>query len=324
LDAGGGERVALPNGQPVHKYDLIIVNPDGSVGFLANAFEITELAPPEIASVTPASIVAATNQQIVVAGTNFRDSTLSLTCETPTGTYVQAPVTSGTVSCGTNAKCTQSGTVNASNVPPGSICVLTLTNSDGSYANYSAIGVTNPSLNLSDPKPGTLMNVGRRALVSAAGNATSAARFVYAIGGDNGSTTTHSSVEFAPVDLFGNMRPWEMAQYDLGTGRAFAASVTLGRYVYVFGGTDGSKAVATGQRAMILSPREVPELDVEDIVPDDAGLDPGYWFYRVSALLSPTDPHNPSGETLPSDEFIVKVPSFPGKKIQVVLRWVAR
>jgi hypothetical protein len=245
----------VPENQPVHVYDLIVVNPDGSVGFLANAFEITELRPPEIASVTPASIVAATNQQVLVAGHSFRASTITVTCETPTGTMVQPPVVSGAVSCTANGKCSQQATIDASSVPAGSVCVLTLTNSDGSYANYSAIGVTNPSLNLSNPKAGTLMNIGRRALVAPSGNATSAARFVYAVGGDNGGTTTHQSVEFASVDLFGNMKDWEMSAYGLGTGRSFAASTTLGRYLYVYGGSNGSNAVATAQRAMILSPR---------------------------------------------------------------------
>ena len=62
---------------------------------------------------------------------------------------------------------------------------MRLTNPDGSYCDYSAIGITTPSLNLADARKGTDMNVGRRALASAAGQATPAARFVYAIGGDD-------------------------------------------------------------------------------------------------------------------------------------------
>jgi len=74
---------------------------------------------------------------------------------------------------------------------------------------------------------------------------------------------------------------------------------------------------------MILNPREVPSVDVDDIVPAAAGLDPGYWFYRVATTFTATDTDNPLGESLASDEFIVKVPTFPGKKIQVVLKWTA-
>ena len=72
---------------------------------------------------------------------------------------------------------------------------------------------------------------------------------------------------------------------------------------------------------MILDPAEVPALDVGDIFPAPAGLDPGYWIYRVSALFSAADLDNPLGESLPSDEVILKVPSFTGKKIQVLLAW---
>jgi hypothetical protein len=74
---------------------------------------------------------------------------------------------------------------------------------------------------------------------------------------------------------------------------------------------------------MILDPREVPSLDIDDLVPAALGLDPGYWLYRVSATFAANDADNPGGESLPSDEFIVKVPLFPGKKIQVVLAWKA-
>jgi len=97
----------------------------------------------------------------------------------------------------------------------------------------------------------------------------------------------------------------------------------MGLYIYVMGGSDGTKAVNSTRRAMILNPREVPQLDVDDIVPAANGLDAGYWFYRVATTFDVTDTDNPLGESLASDEFIVKVPVFPGKKIQVVLKWAA-
>lgn len=57
------------------------------------------------------------------------------------------------------------------------------------------------SLNLETPKPGTEMNLPRRGLVSAAAKATSAARFVFAVAGDDGGANVYNSVESAPVDL---------------------------------------------------------------------------------------------------------------------------
>jgi hypothetical protein len=317
----------VPKDQPVHGYDLVVVNPDGSVGLLSNAFTIEQLAPPTIDTVTPASMIAAAGQVLKVAGKNFRGSTLSLSCVDAAGAVETAPaVVSGTVTCDGQQNCTQNATVNASALGVGSTCVLRLANTDESYVDFSAIGVTNSSLNLTDPKVGTDMTVGRRALSAASADATSAARFVYAIGGDGGKAVEDApfkSVEYAPVDALGNMGAWKPAAYDLGTGRSFAASTKVGRYIYLMGGSDGATALDSALRAMVLSPREVPTLDVDDIVPATQGLDAGYYFYKVSATFSAADSDNPSGESLPSDEFIVKVPTFPGKKIQVVLKWTA-
>lgn len=317
----------VPKNQPVHAYDLIVVNPDGTVGYLANAFVVQAVPPPTVAAVTPSSIVAAAGQSVVVSGKNFSGSTITVTCQSG-GNTVSPPVTSGPVNCpGPGVDCTQSAVIDASGLAAGAVCILRITNADGSYFDYSAIGVTNSSLNLSLPKAGSDLQVGRRALVAAAADATTSARFVYAIGGDGGpamAATPFSSTELASVDLFGNMGAWSLQPAStLATARAFAGSATIGRYLYVFGGTDGANALASAERAMILNPSEVPLLDIDDIVPADTGLDPGYWLYRVSATFTAGDPENPSGESLPSDEFIVKVPTVVGKKIQVVLSWSA-
>lgn len=315
----------VPSGQPVHGYDLIVVNPDGTVGLLAKAFTVEQLAPPTIDAATPSSIVAAANQVVKLSGKNFRASTVTATCSSGATTVTPA-VTSATETCDAQQNCTQSATINGSTLAAGESCVLRLTNSDGSYVDYSAVGVTNSSLNLNDPAAGSDLTVGRRALAAAAADATSAARFVYAIGGDGGKATEDApfaSVEFAAVDLAGKMGAWQLLPYDLGSGRSFAASAKVGRYIYLMGGSDGSTALDSSLRAMVLSPREVPSLDVDDIVPAAQGLAAGYYFYKVAATFDSTDLDNPSGESLPSDEFIVKVPAFPGKKIQVMLKWTA-
>src|SRR6185436_3343590 len=109
------------------------------------------------------------------------------------------------------------------------------------YGEYSAIGVTGPSLNLSTPQKGTDMVVGRRALAASSGNATSAARFVYAVGGDNGMVSgALDSTEFAPVDVFGKFGAWQLQQYTLKAPRTLAGAATVGRYIYVVGGDDGT------------------------------------------------------------------------------------
>jgi hypothetical protein len=318
----------VPKNQPAHVYDLIVVNPDGSVGLLTNAFTVQSVAPPTIASVTPSSIVNATGQQVKVSGKNFSGSTVSLSCVDANGNAVAAPpVTFGADVCDAAQNCTQNASINGSTLPVGSICVLRATNTDGSYFDFSAIGVTNSSLNLPGTHVGTSLNVGRRALIASGGNATASARFIYAIGGDGGAAMANApfnSTEVASVDLFGNMGAWKLqAASTLGTPRSFAASATVGRYIYVAGGSDGASAVATAERAMILNPQEVPSMDIDDLIPSAVGLDPGYWFYRVSATFTAGDLDNPGGESLASDEFIVKVPTFVGKKIQVALAWTA-
>jgi hypothetical protein len=53
------------------------------------------------------------------------------------------------------------------------------------------------------------------------------------------------------------------------------------------------------------------------------GLEPGEYRYRISAVFAANDPHNPGGETLAGDEFTIKVPSFPGKKVVLTLVWDA-
>jgi hypothetical protein len=315
----------VPKGQPVHGYDLIVVNPDGAVGLLPDAFAVVATEPPTIATVTPSSIVSSTGQKVTIAGRNFSGSVISLACRDALGNLLPDPAVTATAPvCDGMGSCSQAATIDGSTLSSGSICVLTLTNDDGSFFEYSAVGVTNSSFNLSSPKKGTDLNLGRRALVAAAGDATAAARFVYAVGGDGGAAMANApfgSVEVAPVDILGNLGAWRIESSVLKQPRSFAAGVTVGRYIYVLGGSDGTTSLASVERTMILDPRESPHLDVDDIVPGMNGLDAGYWFYRVAATFGAANPDNPGGEGLASDEVIVKVPAFANNKIQVVLSW---
>lgn len=252
----------VPRNQPAHLYDLVVVNPDGTVGLLSNAFTVQSVAPATISTVTPSSIVDATGQVVTVAGKDFSASKISLTCKDAMGNAVPAPmVAQGAITCDAQQNCTQKATIDGSALPVGSICVLRITNGDGSFFDYSAIGVTNASLNLPGTHAGSSLNVGRRALVAASGNATAAARYIYAVGGDGGMAMANApfnSVEVAPVDPFGNFGAWVTQKPTLTTPRAFSGGVSVGRYIYVLGGTDGTNALNTGERARILDPTEVP------------------------------------------------------------------
>ncbi|MEZ4310701.1 MAG: hypothetical protein R3F14_21880 [Polyangiaceae bacterium] len=199
----------VPKGQPVHRYDLVVVNPDGGVGLLTDAFGVVADEPPVVTNVTPSSIVNATGQTVTVSGRSFNAPTLALTCEDAAGNPLASPpVTTGMVSCDMSGACTLPATIDGSALPAGAVCVLVLTNADGTSFSYSAIGVTNSSFNLSSPKAGTDLVIGRRALVAAAADATTAARFLYAIGGDPGAGMAAAplgSIEVASVDVVGNL-----------------------------------------------------------------------------------------------------------------------
>jgi fibronectin type III domain protein len=318
----------VPSGLAGGTYDVVVVNPDGTAGVLSDGFKVTTSPSPQITKVTPSSIVAATGQVIVVSGKNFSGSSVSLSsCREAAGSSIPSPMMTASTGTCTGAGCSQGATIDGSTLSAGSLCVLRLTNSDGSYADYSAIGVTNPALNLNSPHTGTNMIVGRRALAAASSNADARSRFVYAIGGDDGAAVTptvYDSVEFAPVDQFGNMGQWSLLPRSaLNTPRAFASSSVIGRYIYVAGGNDGTGAINSAERAMILSPTEAPQLALDDLHLEDVGLDAGYWHYRVSAVFSAVDPDNPNGESLPSNEIVALTSYFPGKKIQALLSWSA-
>lgn len=317
----------VPKDTAVNTYDVILVNPDGAVGVLTQGYKSVANGPPVITGLTPGSLPTSTTPQpVTLFGRNFADgNTVAVTCKGAGAGTTTPATTSAAPTCNAGA-CTEGITINTATLTSGDVCVVRLTNPDGAYSDYSAIGITTPSLNLADARKGTDMNVGRRALASAAGQATPAARFVYAIGGDDGTVGgAFDSSEFAPVDLYGAMGNWVVQpRSPLGSKRTLTAATTVGRYMYVVGGNDGSAALNTAERALILSPRETPIIrDVDlNLVPAE-GLGAGEWRYRVSAVFASTDPDNPGGESLASDAFALKLPEIASKKISVKIFWSA-
>lgn len=315
----------VPQGLTPGLYDLIVINADGSVGLLDNAFTVTETAspPPIIDDVTPASVIDQTGQTVQILGQNFRNSMVDATCEDSNGVV---HTIAGTV--GTFTATAIDATFDMSVVTGGGICVIRVLNDDGTYADYSAVAVSNPAQNLPPTGARTDMTVARRALGADAGRVTAQSRFLYAIGGDDGATplTRHSSVEAAPVDPFGNLGAWSLlpAQSSLPQGRSLAHVVNLGRFLYLVGGSIDAGATDSVLRAQILDPQDSP--DITDVVFEygdgAAGLDGGLYYYLVSAVMAPTDPSNPGGETLASDPLAVRVPPL-AQKILLTLTWSA-
>ncbi|MBI5498901.1 MAG: IPT/TIG domain-containing protein [Deltaproteobacteria bacterium] len=309
----------VPSGLAEGTYDVIVVNPTGEVGVLSGGFSVGALPPPVIVEISPASVVNSGPQTVTATGSDFRNPTASLDCVDP-GTGAHSTV-AATVAAWTATSVDV--TVPADTLPAGTVCVVRLTNDDGTYADFSALSVTNPAANLQPFAPGTDMLVARRAPASVSGRATRVARFVYAIGGDDGSAAgALSSAEAAPVDLFGTMGSWRTLTYGLPGPRTLAGVALLGRYVYLVGGNDGTGPVGAVWRAKILDPVETPEVVDLDLRRGDGttGLGGGTWHYRVSAVMPAADPDNPAGESLPSDPLVVLVPALP-ELVRLTIYW---
>ena len=341
---GSSLTAVVPKDAPAGSYNVVVVDPSaGTVGVLDDAYTATEDPPPVVSLVTPQSIINADSdpmgdpQTITAFGTGFNGASVEVTCDDGSGnTSSPADVGTGTETCDGSGDCQLNVSLDGSGIPEGSACVVRVTNGDGSYGDYSAVGVTGPSLNLSDSRAGTDLNTARRALGAAAVKATSASRFVYAIGGDTGpddASDPLDSVEFAAVDIFGAMQAWQESRHSLPSARSFAATVAVGRYIYVYGGSDGTDALASGHRALVLSPEETPQLgDIDlclsggsDPCFDDedlgSGVSAGTYAYRIAATVGDTDPQNLGGETLAADPITVRLPDIMGRGILVQVTW---
>lgn len=322
----------VPEGLPPGLYDVIVINPDGAVGVLtgADAFDVTPDPPPTILDASPGSIDSGTVTAVTLSGSGFHaDSTVTLFCVDATGLpLADQMITPMTVSAAGDSLTFSSPALDA-----GTVCVLRVTNPDGTFGDFSAITVTNPASNLepfqtSTTAPEAIKALGtpRRALAVLAGRVTNTQRYLFAIGGDDGTVGgALATVESTPIDLFGKMIGWQLQAQGtqprlLDRKRTFAGAARVGQYLYVAGGHDGASVLDTIVRARILDPLQVPELDDLDFRTDAVpGLAPGNWVYRVSAVV-PDD-----GETLPSEPINVTIPDLTAinKTVQVTVTWTA-
>lgn len=313
----------VPSGLAVDDYDLIVVNPDGSVGLLPSAFRVTTDPPPTLASLAPGSVANSSAESFTVSGADFRAPTVSLTCADPaTG---QTTTVAATVDASDASSIT--ATFDASLVANGGLCVVRVTNGDGTWGELSALTVTNPAQNLRTPIAGDDLGVPRRGLGAAAAMITSASRFLYAIGGDDGAGTVHDTIEAAPTDVFGTPGAFVEQRYRLTTPRTDLRVVRVGRYLYAVGGSDGTSPLATIERAYLLDPTErveITDLELELRAAGAGGLTAGLYYYRVAAVMDAADPKNPDGENLASEGFPVILPDVQGRGFAVTLDWSAQ
>ena len=307
----------IPAELAVGTYDVLLVNPDGGLGLLEGGLEVVADAPPTISSVTPPSLPKSSDQPVDIRGRDFRDPSVAITCqEGGVESTAAATVDSWTFS---HIEAT---------VPSTSfnqaVCVVEVTNDDGTSARFAAISITNPAQNLFPWQDGPALQVGRRAPGVAAGRVSSVSRYVYAIGGDQGEETSAlDSIEAAAIGVYGDLGDWSLLARTLPEPWTLGAATTIGRFVYTVGGSDGAGAVATVRRALILDPLDVPQLIGVNVgSAGGEGLVGGLWVYRVSALFDPTWSANPDGESAASEPLSLTLPSVEGG-LAVTLSWSA-
>jgi len=303
----------VPDGLPADVYDVIVVNPPpgNEIGLLPLAFEVTTLPPPFVSSVAPNRMSKSAPTDLSIIGNDFRNATVDMTCQDGAG--VVQPTDSCTVNIpGANAI---DATCPSDNYGDGTVCVIRVTNDDATYYDYSAVSVGSPSGNLFQFFQGEAMFEGRRAPVVEAGRATDRARYLYAIGGDDGDPANASdTIEASPLDIFGNMRPWYPLPVGLPGPLTLGGSAVVGRFVFIAGGNGGLGPIDSVWRAQVLDPLAAPQLASLGLQLGGGpglGLDGGRYIYRISAVFDPSNPVNPGGESLASDPIVLNVPALP-------------
>ncbi len=319
----------VPEGLEAGTYDLIVVNPSGEVGVALAAVTVTVAEPPVILSVLPASLLHnEVDQTVVIYGENFDPDGVELICTGLSSSIV-----------GDNLNVIDSQTVEAdfdildSELEKGDICLVVLTNLDGSSFAYSAISIRNNTENMDAGSLANDMVLARRALSLIAARPTPSSRYLYAIGGDDGVSdeprqvgTVLSSVESASVDVYGEQGDWALQRNSLPAPRTWAGAALIGRFIYLTGGRDSDAATdaATNTllRSEVLDPLVGPEiLDLDAYLGEDGtGLEGGMWFYRVAATYPTDDPNNPGGESVAGETLTVQLPINPNR-IELELTW---
>jgi len=310
-------------------YRVIVVNPDGTVGIgappIPGGFRVTTKPPPRIDTVAPGS-VPDTLKTVYVLGSNFDQPTVSLSCLDPAN-----PGAGPQPFAGEHVTVQSYGLdFDVADAPAprlGSVCIVRVTNADGSYADFSALVILNPAENIPpSTDTGKPLSSPRRAPVALVGAVSSTARFLYALGGDGGgAATARSDVEAVALTPFGELKgSWRTLEQPLPEPRTLAQGTALGRFLYLAGGDAGDGASRSVIRAEVLRPADAPRFEGDmTIALEQTGLGPGLWYYRISAVMAEDDPDNPGGETLPSEALPIQVPPWAPGKFLLTLRWAA-
>ncbi|HET7502429.1 MAG TPA: IPT/TIG domain-containing protein [Kofleriaceae bacterium] len=343
------------NALPAGDYDVIVVDPldaqGGHVGVLGKGFHLIA-TPPVVRSVTAQTVIASQPATLVVAGSGFATGSTPTAwlseCSAPPG--ITTPVTPFALPAISGATPTQLNVpVAASTMAAGVVCVLRIINGAPTdardpcpaggtclpYADFSAIASVNGSGNLGTWVQSSASSSDVRELPGArtrlgvvAGHVNDQTRFLYALGGDDGSEANATreivSTQLSPL---GDMLGWSAQRTAMLTPRTGQATIRIGQFLYALGGFDGSAVLRSVERARILDPLDVPAAPEIDLTPSAAGLSAGTWVYRITGVRGPAYASDPDGETLPSDPLNVTLPDLTGMaatpRVKVTLTWPA-
>ena len=308
----------VPAGLALGDYDITVINPPstGGIGQLPAGFRVVALPIPRIDEVVPSRGSPQTSTPVTIFGREFRDP-VKVELLDRAGTVV------GTVASIAPDSATRIDVTLPTAGLVDDAYLVRVTNLDEmTYSTWSAfiVGATGSSGNLHPFNVESPLVTGRRMLAGVSARDDLGNTFTYAIGGDTGATgIALDTVEVAQLSKFGALAAWRAirAPNQLTTPRVAPVAVVVpvlgadpfipaNTYVYVSGGRDEAGAIlGSVERAMVLRNGDAPRLTSLAAAATAGTLAQGTWYYKVSAILVATDPDNPGGETLPSDEEIL-------------------
>jgi hypothetical protein len=313
-------------------YDLVVINPNGDIGFLAGAVHVLSSAPPYVSDIVPGYLSSSSNTDVqTLVGTGFQQNAkVRAECvdwQDPPGTPPTIFEDTGNTWTVRVTPTQMNVTLPGGQIGAGRICVIRVTNPDGSYFDFSACVTRSPSAKLDQwlPVAGGDLIEARRGHESDVAPVSSSSKYIYAIGGDAGTlATAKTSCEASQLDKFGNLQSFFLQRYSLPEPRTFGYLNRIGRFLYYSGGHSGSLVSNKVFRAEVLDPLKTPSLNVQLQVDEGTSSIPlGTFYYRVSALFAANDVNNPGGESLPGEYLTIYFP--PGLSIaaQINLTWNA-
>ena len=312
VQADGVATMLLPATLTEGAWDIVAVQPDGKVGVMVAGLAVTKDAPPSIDTIAPGSIPSS-GATVKILGSGFgTNAKVALACKNSVGADVVTPVT-------TTAVTATQVTFTVGTATAGEACVVRVTNTDATYDEFSALGVTSPSENLSNfvTAPQSL-NIARKHLGLASLRLGRNGRYLYAVGGE-GPSGALSSVEVADVDAYGALSAWRTLPTSLPKTWSRGGMVSVGRGIFAVGGrAGGSTPSAFTAMAQVLDPADAPQIADVAVAVKPIGIGEGLWVYRVAARME-AGSFNPNGLSLPSEPFSLRVPK--NIKLVAALSW---